>query len=524
MGHHVAKITLQSGPAAEIAADALVFGIYQGEDGVVLTPAGASVHAALAGPAGPGGGGLAAALKALGASGAADEVTRIPSLGALAAPVVVALGLGEAGNGEVVGSAGLEDLRRAAGAAARALAGFERVAFLTSVTAPEVIEATALGAALGAYTATGVKSAEADSQKAPISEVILASEAELGAEAEAAVRRAQVLADAVYAARDLVNLPPSHLFPQAFAQHAQDAVENALKNGASGLDFEVLDEEALRAGGYGGIVGVGQGSTRPPRLVRIAYRHPDAERTLAFVGKGITFDSGGISLKPPASMMTMKSDMAGAAAVVNATLAIARLGLPVNVTAWAALAENMPGGGAIRPSDVLTMYGGKTVEVLNTDAEGRLVLGDALVRASEEDPQPQAIIDVATLTGAQIAALGMRTAGVMANDEEFRVQIESAAERAGEDVWPMPLPGYLRKSLDSESADLANIGESTGGMLVAGLFLKEFVADGIAWAHIDIAGPSYHTGTPYGYTPKGGTGFTLRTLVQVAQDAADGLL
>ena len=520
----MATITLQSGPAAEIAADALVFGIYQGEDGVVLTPGAEAVHTALAGPAGPGGGGLAAALKALGATGATDEVTRIPSLGALAAPMVVALGLGEAGSGEVVGSSGLEDLRRAAGAAARALAGSNRVAFLTSITSPEVIEATALGAVLGAYSSTGLKSAEADPHKAPVSEIVLVSEAEPGEEAQAAVRRAQVVADAVYAARDLVNQPPSHLYPQAFAQQAQEAVESARKNGAANLEFEVLDEEALRTGGYGGITGVGQGSTRPPRLVKISYKHPDAARTLAFVGKGITFDSGGISLKPPASMMTMKSDMAGAAAVVNAAIAVARLGLPVNVTAWAALAENMPGGGAIRPSDVLSMYGGKTVEVLNTDAEGRLVLGDALVRAGEEDPRPQAIIDVATLTGAQVAALGMRTAAVMANDEEFRVQIESAAERAGEEVWPMPLPAYLRKSLDSESADLANIGESSGGMLVAGLFLREFVADGIAWAHIDIAGPSYHTGTPYGYTPKGGTGFTIRTLVQVAQDAADGLL
>jgi len=182
----------------------------------------------------------------------------------------------------------------------------------------------------------------------------------------------------------------------------------------------------------------------------------------------------------------------------------------------------MPGGNAIRPSDVLTMFGGKTVEVLNTDAEGRLVLADAIVRAGQE--QPDAIVDVATLTGAQVVSLGLRTAAVMANDEEFRVQVESAAERAGEDMWPMPLPTHLRKGLDSEVADLRNIGDRPGGMLSAGVFLKEFVAEGIAWAHLDIAGPSFHEGAPYGYVSKGGTGFAVRTLIQLAQDAADGLL
>ncbi len=251
-----------------------------------------------------------------------------------------------------------------------------------------------------------------------------------------------------------------------------------MKNaGVGSLNIEVLDDAQLREGGYGGLTGVGQGSTRGPRLVKVSYDAPGGGRgKLAFVGKGITFDTGGISLKPSASMETMKSDMSGAAAVVHAALAVARLGLPVNVTAWAALAENMPGGNAIRPSDVLTMYGGKTVEVLNTDAEGRLVLADALVAASAE--QPDAIVDVATLTGAQMLALGHRTAAVMSNDEEFRVQVESAAERAGEDFWPMPLPAHLRKTMDTQVADLANMGDRMGGMLVAGLFLQEFVGDG----------------------------------------------
>ena len=216
----------------------------------------------------------------------------------------------------------------------------------------------------------------------------------------------------------------------------------------------------------------------------------------------------------------MKSDMGGAAAVVCALGAIARLGLPVNVTAWAPLAENMPSGTAQRPSDVLTIYGGKTVEVLNTDAEGRLVLADALVAAGEESPD--LIVDVATLTGAQLVALGSRTSAVMANDDAVREQVVGAAGRAGEAMWPMPLPEELRKSMDSEVADIANIGDRYGGMLVAGLFLKEFVGEGQRWAHLDIAGPSFNEGKPYGYTPKGGTGAAVRTLVSLAEELAAG--
>jgi leucyl aminopeptidase len=236
---------------------------------------------------------------------------------------------------------------------------------------------------------------------------------------------------------------------------------------------------------------------------------------VALVGKGITFDSGGLSLKPPQSMETMKSDMAGAAAVLATAIAAARLELPVDVVSWLPLAENMPSGTAIRPSDVLTMYGGKRVEVLNTDAEGRLVLADALTRAAEESPD--LIVDVATLTGAQIVALGNRVSAVMANDDALRDAVVAAGQRSGEAMWPMPLPPDLRKGLDSPIADLANMGDAKagGGMLVAGLFLQEFVAPGVRWAHLDIAGPSFNTGEPWGYTPKGGTGVPVRTLLEV---------
>ena len=252
---------------------------------------------------------------------------------------------------------------------------------------------------------------------------------------------------------------------------------------------------------------------------------PDAQApaTVVFVGKGITFDSGGLSLKPPKSMESMKSDMGGAAAIIGAMQAIAALSPAVHVVGYLPLAENMPSGSAQRPSDVLTIYGGKTVEVLNTDAEGRLVLADALARSAGDSPD--LLVDVATLTGAQVVALGPRIAAVMANDDELRDALVAAADQAGEAMWPMPLPGELRKGLDSAVADLANVApDRYGGMLVAGLFLREFVPAGVRWAHLDIAGPAFNDSAPHGYTPKGGTGAATRALVQIALDAAAGRL
>jgi leucyl aminopeptidase len=208
--------------------------------------------------------------------------------------------------------------------------------------------------------------------------------------------------------------------------------------------------------------------------------------------------------------------MGGAAAVIAATAAVAELGLAVDVEAWIPMAENMPSGTAIRPSDVLVLRGGTTVEVNNTDAEGRLILADAIARACEDGPE--VLLDAATLTGAQLVALGARTAGVMGNDDALRDAVVDAAGRAGEAMWPMPLPKDLRKGLDSEVADLVNTGPREGGMLTAGLFLQEFVAEGVRWAHLDIAGPAYNSGTAYGYTGHGGTGAAVRTFVQVLED------
>jgi leucyl aminopeptidase len=365
----------------------------------------------------------------------------------------------------------------------------------------------------GAYAFSSYRGSSADEQKDPVKAFTLVSELARQSAATKALTNVKVMTRAIFLARDLINTPPSDLYPKQFADTATAACRG-LK-----LEVEVLDQRALARGKYGGILAVGQGSARPPRLVRVAYRHPKAKRHLALVGKGITFDSGGISLKPPAQMDWMKSDMSGAAAVLAALTAIGRIKPVVNVTGWMPLAENMPSGSAQRPSDVITIRGGKTVEVLNTDAEGRLVLADALVRAGEESPD--VIVDVATLTGAQMVALGTRTAGIMSNDDELRAQLHDLATAVGEQMWPMPLPPDQRASMNSPIADIANIGDRYGGMLTAGLFLQEFVPKDTPWAHLDIAGPAFNTGDPFGYTPKGGTGIAVRTFVALAQELAN---
>jgi len=294
------------------------------------------------------------------------------------------------------------------------------------------------------------------------------------------------------------------------------------------VKVEILNDSQLRRLGYGGIIGVGQGSANPPRLLHLSYTPASTKgakklKRYAFVGKGITFDTGGLALKPAQGMEAMKSDMSGAAAVSAAIFAIAELGLPIAIDAWAPLAENMVSDTATRPSDIITIYGGKTVEVLNPDAEGRLVLADAMMRAAEIGKKAgglDGLIDVATLTGAQVVALGTRTSAVMTNNVDFSESFLKLAERTGEQFWPMPLPEELRASLDSPVADIANIGDRMGGMLVAGLFLKEFVAPELPWLHLDIAGPAYNDGKPHGYTPVGGTGVALRTLVALAESSA----
>ena len=499
-------LTLSTAAAPGLRADAIVIGVGKGGKGPVVAPGADAVDKAYDGR-------LAGVLETLGASGAEGEITKLPAPAGFKAPLVLAVGLGaEPEEGEEYGA---EALRRAAGVAARALTGAKKAAFALPLADAADAGAIAEGALLGAYSFDAYKGGAKDAKgKAPLGEVALLGGKPRDKEYKAAVERALAVTEELNRARDLVNTPPNDLDPEAFAAVAQTAAKE------HGIKVEVLDEKALEKGGYGGILGVGAGSAAGPRLVKLSYTHADATKHLAFVGKGITYDSGGISLKPAGHNETMKCDMSGAAAVFAAVVAAARLGLAVNVTGWLALAENMPSGSATRPGDVLRMYSGKTVEVLNTDAEGRLVLADALWAASAE--KPDAIVDVATLTGAMVLALGNRTFGVMANDDAFRSAIVEAADEVGEPSWPMPLPEHLRKGMDSPTADIANMGERMGGGLVAGLFLREFVGEGITWAHLDIAGPAFNEGGPFGYTPKGGTGSAVRTLVRLAELTAAG--
>ncbi|WP_237241806.1 leucyl aminopeptidase [Rothia nasimurium] len=480
-----------------LEADVLVLGVYSGKEGPSLAANPLDAETAE---------GLEAILEDLGVSGGQDELVRLPGFDEAGADVVALIGLGSQ---KEDAAAHRVALRYAAGSAVRQLAGVETVALALGAESVEEVAAIAEGAAYGAFADTQLRAKTADSVKAPVAEVLIVTDV-APAEAEGALTRALILGEAVDNTRRLVNTPPSHLYPETFAERALARVE-----GLENVETRVWDYEELVAEGFGGIAGVGQGSERKPRLVEVKYTPQKAEKTVAIVGKGITFDTGGISLKPAGSMTTMKSDMAGAATVLNVVAAASELNLPVAVHGYLCLAENMPGGNSIRPEDVLTMRSGHTVEVMNTDAEGRLVMADGLALASEGEPD--VLLDIATLTGAQLVALGVRTAAVMGNDT-VRQQVVEAATEAGEDYWPMPMPEHLRKSLKSPVADLQNIGSRYGGMLVAGQFLEEFVGekDGskIPWAHLDFAGPSFNEEGPYGFTPKEGTGHSIATLIK----------
>ena len=446
---------------------------------------------------------VAPLLSKLGASGGADELTRLPAQGEGPAVVAVA-GVGERSDASA--------LRLAAGSAVRQLAGTASVAIAIPAADIDVAEALLEGAGLGAYAFTGYR-AEA---KAPVGRVTLHTDV-----SGVRLERVRSVVTAVARTKDLVNTPPGDLSPERLAELASDTAR------AAGISVRVWDEAALEADGFGGILAVGRGSSRGPRLVRLEYAPAGASVHVALVGKGITFDSGGLSIKPMASMIGMKMDMAGAAAVLAAMVALAELEVPLRVTGWLCLAENLVSGTAMRPNDVLRIHGGTTVEVLNTDAEGRLVMADGLAAASAE--QPDAIVDVATLTGAQVVALGHRVSGLM-GDDALVARTRAAADAVGESVWPMPLPGDLRSLLKSDVADLTNtkVGTTVPGMLLAGVFLREFIGkrtdsnDRIPWAHLDIAGPAYNSGGAWGFTASGGTGVAVRALIRLGEDLAAG--
>jgi leucyl aminopeptidase len=399
-------------------------------------------------------------------------------------------------------------LRHAAGALARAAKRHPSLsvdllgALPASANDAAGAQAIAEGMVLGGYVYSDFKS---EPTPALLERVVIVGGG--GKRTEAAIERGVVLAEAATWARDLVNEPGGSLTPTKLAQRA------AAEGTRAGFEVTVWDDKEIRKQNLGGLLGVNRGSAQAARFVRLEYAPEKPRGTVALVGKGITFDSGGLSLKSSDAMVGMKGDMGGAAAVLGAFRAIATLGTKVRVLGFLPITDNMTGGDATRVGDVLTIRNGKTVEVLNTDAEGRLILADALSLASEA--APDAIVDLATLTGACMVGLGDRIAGLMGNHRGWLEQVEAAATAVGEPVWPLPMPAYLRKKLDSDVADLKNVMDSRyGGAMAAATFLKEFVAEGIPWAHIDIAGPA-DASEADGEIVKGGTGFGVRTLVEL---------
>jgi leucyl aminopeptidase len=484
-------------PDQPLKALAVVIGIRPAGRGVALADGAELANDLL-------GGHLPDALRALHATGRAGEVLRIPTVGHAEVPLVVATGLGPA---TADAPAQAEATRRAVGAAVRGLAGTARIAISIGPDDPATIAAIAEGAVLGAYRFDTYRTDPGPRPPGTVRVVAARTPANRAALAAAVIR-----AEAAQLARDLVNTPPNELYPRTFADRVVALAET------HGLTVEVLDEAGLAEGGYGGILGVGAGSAHPPRLVRLTHRPEAATRTVALVGKGITYDSGGLNLKQPAPV-DMKADMAGAAAVVAATVAAARLELPITVIATVPMAENMPSGSSYRPADVLRMRGGKTVEVVNTDAEGRLILADAIVRAGEDNPDY--LIETSTLTGAQVVALGQRTAAVM-GEAALVDRVVAAGTEVGEPMWPMPLPEDVKAELRSEVADLRHTGTGrAGGMLIAGHFLSEFVPAGLPWAHLDVAGPAGLNSKPFGYVGSGATGVPARTLIALLAALAE---
>ncbi|HLI44215.1 MAG TPA: leucyl aminopeptidase [Acidimicrobiales bacterium] len=408
-------------------------------------------------------------------------------------------------------AAGETELRRVAATFARALAGSPaavldlRGSTVLGVPAGRLAQVVVEGVSGAAYRFDRYRS---DAGKMTLERLVVVVDADDLEAAREGARRGLAVAGAVEFARHLVNTGPGDLTPRLLAERAAE------RAAATGVSIEVWDEERIVAERLGGLLGVARGSAEPPRLVTMTYEPGPGEGalpTVVLVGKGITFDSGGLSLKPPDSMIGMKADMSGAAAVLAAVSACPALGIRARVVAIAPVTENMPGGRAIKPGDVLRPRNGKTIEVLNTDAEGRLVLSDGLVLATERDPD--AIVDLATLTGACVVALGSKVAGLMGNDSRVVGALEAAAARSGEALWRLPLPREYRKDIDSDIADMKNMGKARqAGALVAGLLLEEFV-DERPWAHLDIAGPADSEEESYELR-KGGTGFGVRTLLE----------
>jgi leucyl aminopeptidase len=492
---------LRGASPAKTRADAVVVGAWKTAHGVALADGAEDVASAF-------GRSLRPLLSTLGFTGRAGEVTRVPTAGRLATPLLVLAGLGERPRDR---AAEILAVRRAAGESARSTANAASVALALPADDPGLVRNVLEGYLLGGYVFSRYQAKKPDKRAGTVT---VLSPVARRQEAASAFEDAQVVAEAVHRVRDWVNTPAGDLTPPAFAREITQAAKG------TAVRTTVLDEAKLADLGCGGLLGVGSGSSAPPRLVELRYTPADPVAHLALVGKGITFDSGGLSIKTAAGMETMKCDMAGAATVTQAALVIARLGLPVRVTAYACLAENMVSGSAMRPGDVITIYGGKTVEVLNTDAEGRLVLADGLVRAVEQEPD--VIIDVATLTGHMMQALGGRVGAVFGTGQVVESVVEAGRE-SGEKHWPMPMPQDVVDCVHaSPIADLAQHDWNRwGGGLFAAAFLREFTGQ-LPWAHLDIAGPGFHKGAATGHWTSGGTGFALTTLVDYARSLSAG--
>lgn len=442
-----------------------------------------------------------------------DQSLLLHTMGRIPAARLLLLGLGPRARVDAMAGAGFEPLRMAAGMAARTAmkAGVSRMAMALPQELDPVgaAQAAVEGALLGAYRFDRYKSKKREVSLRALVLALPGGAARAG-DVKRAVRLAEQVAGAVAWARDLVNESPMHCTPSRLARAAQEVARQA------GLKCEVRGPKEIAALEMGMFLGVTRGSAEEPRLVKVSWLPRGGARTppLVLVGKAITFDSGGLSLKPTESMVTMNGDMAGSAAVLAAMKIVAELEPPFPVHALLGACENMPGGRAYKPSDVLTAYNGKTVEVTNTDAEGRLVLGDVLAWAVDT-LKPAAVIDVATLTGACVVALGNYTVGTFGPDGPALSAVLDAAHASGEDFWRMPLTEAVKDTLKSDVADMKNTGERWGGAIAAAHFLREFTAD-VPWAHLDIAGPS-HSSKERGYVGKGGTGVAVRTLVELVR-------
>jgi leucyl aminopeptidase len=494
----VTTYTLRKGSPAKTRTDLVVIGVAKTSKGDLVACPGAEDVASEYGRK------FKPMLSSMGFKGDFGEVLRVPTSGAIKAGQLLVIGLGQRD------ALTLERVRRAAGVTARNVGNAASVALALPAHDAEHVRAVADGFLLGSYSFKQYKSRSDDTSVADVS---ILSDAARRQDTIAALETAQTVADVVRQARDWVNTPPNDLTPELFADGVVAFAKARSGRAKPKLDIEVLGPDELADLGCGGILGVGLGSANPPRMVKLTWAPEGARAKVAFVGKGITYDSGGLTIKPGSSMATMKYDMGGAAAVIAATFAIAALELPVAVTTYAPMAENMVSGSAMRPGDVLTMHNGKTVEVTNTDAEGRLILADAIAMAAEE--LPDAIIDVATLTGPCIVALGEKVAGIF-GDDETTAAVLAATETSGELLWRLPIPDETREAVRTESkvADvLQHNWVRWGSALFAAAFLEEFVGER-PWAHLDIAGPAWNTGGPWGHVPPGATGYGISTLVE----------